>query len=321
MLINTGILILGFVLLIKGADFFVDGSSSIAKTLLIPPLVIGLTIVAMGTSLPELSVSVVSSLQGNNELSVSNVTGSNLFNLVVVLGASALILPLNVDDRVLRRDFPISILCTAGLMIMCYKGMCIGRFAGTVLCAAFVLYIIYTVRAATKSRKARLSQHDDEFQEAAQEYRILPMWQSVLYVAGGAVAVKFGGDFVVDSASYIAKSFGLSETLIGLTIVACGTSLPELVTSIQATRKGELDLAIGNVIGSNIFNILFILGVAAFLSPIAIVTANLVDMGVLIVVSLIVWGFCSTKKSLSRREGVFMLIMYTIYLVYIILRK
>ena len=321
MLINTGILILGFVLLIKGADFFVDGSSSIAKTLLIPPLIIGLTIVAMGTSLPELSVSVVSSLQGNNELSVSNVTGSNLFNLVVVLGASALILPLNVDDRVLRRDFPISILCAAGLMIMCYKGMCIGRFAGTVLCVAFVLYIIYTVRAATKSRKARLSQHDDEFQEAAQEYRILPMWQSVLYVIGGAVAVKFGGDFVVDSASYIAKSFGLSETLIGLTIVACGTSLPELVTSIQATRKGELDLAIGNVIGSNIFNILFILGVAAFLSPIAIVTANLVDMGVLIVVSLIVWGFCWTKKSLSRREGVFMLILYTIYLIYIILRK
>ena len=275
-MINTfmeiGILIIGFVLLIKGADFFVDGSSSVAKRLKVPSMIIGLTIVAMGTSLPECAVSVAASMSNNNALAVSNVVGSNLFNLMVVCGV-----------------------CTIFI----------------VLFAAYLGWMIYS---ALQARNKALSEDNDE------EIKLLPVWQCIVYIVGGAAAIKFGGDFVVEGATAIATMLGLSQNLIGLTIVALGTSLPELVTSIVAARKNEIDMALGNVIGSNIFNILLVLGIAGVISPVAIIAENLIDTFILFVVSTLVWIFAWKKKELVKWQGIVMLAIYTAYLVYICMR-
>ncbi|MCR5499121.1 MAG: calcium/sodium antiporter [Acetatifactor sp.] len=306
------ILLLGFVLLIKGADFFVDGASSVAKILKVPSIIIGLTVVAMGTSLPELAVSVTASMSGNNALAVSNVVGSNLFNLMVVLGASALMNPIIVGKETIKKDYPFSVACAGLLLILGFIGMELGQVDGLILLLIFIAFILYQVISALKAR----ADVDDEDEEVKQ----IPLWLSIIYIIGGAVAIKFGGDFVVDSAVSIAKAFGLSETLIGLTIVALGTSLPELVTSVVAARKGELDMAVGNVVGSNVFNILMILGVAASLSPITFLQENIIDIVILIVFSLITWVLCWTKGKLQKKEGFFMIALYAAYLVYICTR-
>lgn len=306
------LLIVGFVLLIKGADFFVDGSSSVAKRLKVPSLIIGLTIVAMGTSLPECAVSVTASLNNNNTLAISNAVGSNTFNLMVVCGACTLFAPLAVSVKTLKREFPFSVLCALILLALGCIGMSVGRIEGIVLTAVFIAYIVWMIMSALKARAAFA---DDEAQ-----YEILPVWKCVLFILGGIVAIKFGGDFVVNGASTIARSFGLSQTFIGLTVVACGTSLPELVTSIVAARKNEVDMALGNVIGSNIFNILFVLGIASLISPISFITENIIDIVILVVFSLLVWIFAWTKKEIRRREGIIMLAAYLAYMVYICLR-
>ncbi len=305
------ILVIGFFLLIKGADFFVEGSSSVAKLLRVPSIIIGLTIVAMGTSLPECAVSVTASLSGNNALAVSNVIGSNIFNLLVVCGFCALFTPLAVQKDTIKRDIPFSLICTFVMLILGWIGMSLGHLDGVIFLVIFAGFIIMMVRSALNARS--------EVQDG-DEIEVLPVWKCIVFIIGGAIAIKYGGDFVVDGASFIASAMGLSQNLIGLTIVALGTSLPELVTSIVAAKKDEVDMAVGNVIGSNVFNILFVLGIAATISPVAFIFENVIDIIVLIAVTLIIWFFAWSKNEINRKEGVAMLALYVIYMVYIIVR-
>lgn len=311
MILAVIFLVLGFVLLIKGADFFVEGSSSVAKMFKVPSMIIGMTIVAMGTSLPECAVSVTASISNNNALAVSNAVGSNIFNLMVVCGACALFAPLAVQKETLKREFPFSVICALLLLGLSYMGSELGRIDGLVMLAIFTAYLIWMILSAKKARKNA----EDE-----KEGKVLPVWKCLIFIVGGAVAIKYGGDFVVDGASVIAGWFGLSQTLIGLTVVALGTSLPELVTSIVAARRNEVDMALGNVIGSNIFNILLVLGVASAISPIAFIRENMIDIIILVVMSVIVWMMAWTKGKVKKGEGFLMLFIYAVYLVYICIR-
>lgn len=319
------ILVIGFVLLIKGADFFVEGSSSVAKKFHVPAMLIGMTIVAMGTSLPECAVSVTASLANNNSLAVSNVIGSNIFNLMVVCGACALFSPLTIRQDTLKKEFPLSIICAALMLVLGYIGMTLGHIDGIIFLVLFVGYLLWMIQSAKKARAAVLSDPAQSGQIEQSEFveeniAILPTWKSLVFIIGGMIAIKFGGDFVVDGASSIASSMGLSQTLIGLTIVAMGTSLPELVTSLVAAKKGEVDMALGNVIGSDIFNILFVLGIATVISPISFLMENVIDIILLIIMSLIVLAFAWTRQQINRKEGILMLLMYAAYMVYICVR-
>ena len=319
------ILVIGFVLLIKGADFFVEGSSSVAKKFHVPAMLIGMTIVAMGTSLPECAVSVTASLANNNSLAVSNVIGSNIFNLMVVCGACALFSPLTIRQDTLKKEFPLSIICSALMLVLGYIGMTLGHIDGIIFLVLFVGYLLWMIQSAKKARAAVLSDPAQSGQTEQAEFveeniAILPTWKSLVFIIGGMIAIKFGGDFVVNGASSIASSMGLSQTLIGLTIVAMGTSLPELVTSLVAAKKGEVDMALGNVIGSDIFNILFVLGIATAISPISFLMENVIDIILLIIMSVIVLAFAWTKQQINRKEGILMLLMYAAYMVYICVR-
>ena len=305
-------LIVGFVLLIKGADFFVEGSSSVAKKLRVPSIIIGMTIVAMGTSLPETSVSVSASIAAKNDLAISNVIGSNIFNLMVVCGICAVLCPLTVDGTTLKRDFPFSIVMAGLLMALGGIDGVVGRFDGILFLVLFVVFLLIMIYSAKKSR--------DNSAPEADEYKIMPVWKCILYMVGGIAAIAAGGEMVVEGASDIARAFGMSENLIGMTIVALGTSLPELVTSVVAARKNELDMALGNVIGSNIFSILFVLGIASAISPVSYTNENLIDSAVLIVMSMIVLIFCLPKKRLIRWNGAAMLALYAGYTAYIFTR-
>ena len=323
-LLNILILIVGFVALIKGADFFVEGSAAVAKKFHIPGVIIGLTIVAMGTSAPELAVSVSAGLSGSNALAISNVIGSNIFNLLVVLGVCAILHPVAVEKGIMKRDFPYSIVITiilglfsAGYLFTGKSGTLadgvmqtgtIYRWVGLILIALFIFYLYLTVRAALQNR------------EEGEDFGDIPMWKSLLFIIGGAAAIVIGGQLVVNSAKAIALFCGMSETLVGLTIVAIGTSLPELVTSIVASRKGQNGMAVGNVVGSNIFNILLILGLSSTLHPIPVGMESLIDMAVLLVMSIIVFIFCRSGKNLGKKEGFIMVLFYVAYTVYAIMR-
>ena len=252
MILTYALLIVGFVLLIKGADFFVEASSSIAKTLRVPSIIIGLTIVAFGTSMPELAVSTTASLAGNNEIAVGNVIGSNIFNLLVVLGACGAIRPFAVQ---LRWDYAASVGVAAVLFVMIIGDHFVSRPEAIILLVLFVVFVAMTVRDALSNRIEE------------EEYKSITPLRCVIYIVGGLAAIVFGGDLVVKCAKEIALALGMSQTLVGLTVVALGTSLPELVTSVVASRKGENGLALGNVIGSNIFNILMVLGASAAVKP------------------------------------------------------
>lgn len=307
------LLVLGFVLLIKGADFFVEGSSSVAKRLRVPSLIIGMTIVAMGTSLPECAVSIRAALAHNTGVAVGNAVGSNIFNLMVVCGVCSLFCVMPVSRETLKRDFPLSILAAIALLGLGYMGMTLGHIDGAILLGAFTGFLIWMIQSARKARANGEAGEDEE-------YKIRPVWQCVIFIVGGAVAIKYGGDFVVNSASKIADNFGMSPNLIGLTIVAFGTSLPELVTSVVAAKKKEVDMALGNVIGSNIFNILLVLGVASAICPIQFKMENIIDITVLVAVSILVLIFCWTKQKLVRWEGIVMLLVYAGYMGYICVR-
>ena len=300
------LLIVGFVLLIKGADFFVDGSAALAGYLKVPSVIIGLTIVAIGTSLPEAAVSISAGLAGSNEIAVSNIVGSNIFNTLVVVGASALIRPFAADSQIVKRDLPVNFLVTVILYIMVIGGM-LSRIEGLILLAGIITYITVMVRSALKNR-------------VEEEIEPISLSKAALFIALGLAAVVFGGDVVVDSATAIAKSLGLSETLIGLTIVAIGTSLPELVTSVVASRKGESGLALGNAIGSNIFNILFILGMSSTLMPIPVVNENITDTLVLIGICVLIYAFARFGEKIGRGKGLTMIAIYIAYTAYIIMR-
>lgn len=311
-MVSVFMIVVGFILLIKGADFFVEGSSSLAKRLEVPSMIIGLTIVAMGTSLPECAVSVTAAMEGNNTLAVSNVVGSNIFNLLIVCGLCALFSRLPVQRATLIKEFPFSVFCALLLLAMGCMGMSVGRIEGIILLLIFTAYILWMIRSAMSNRQIAAAEDD--------EYRILPVWRCALYIIAGMAAIKFGGDFVVDSAVVIAAELGLSDTLIGLTIVAVGTSLPELVTSVVAARKNEVEIAVGNVIGSNIFNILLVLGVAAVISPIGFIAENVTDILVVTGVSVVVWLFAWKKQSIGRVSGFLMIMIYSAYMYYICVR-
>ena len=326
------ILIVGFVLLIKGADFFVEGSSAVAKRLRIPSMIIGMTIVAMGTSLPECAVSVTASLTGNNTLAISNAIGSNIFNLLVVCGVCSLFVPLAVQKSTLQKEFPLSIFCAELLLLLGYLGMTLGHIDGIILIIIFAGYLLWMIQSARNARNQTFADEDsdtagsrtslsaEEIEQVASNINLLPAWKCIIFILGGMIAIKYGGDFVVNGASAIASSLGLSQTLIGLTIIAMGTSLPELVTSIVAAKKDEVDMAVGNVIGSNIFNILLVLGVAAAISPLEFIMENMIDIAFLILISVITLVFAWTSKEINRKEGIIMLLLYAVYMVYICMR-
>lgn len=316
------LLIIGFVFLVKGADAFVEGCSSIARRYHVPSLIIGMTIVAMGTSLPETAVSVTAAVTGNNALAVSNAVGSNIFNLMVVVGTCTLFTSVAVQINTLKIDFPISILCAILLLILGAAGMSLGHIDGVVFIILFLAFILYMIRSAQTSREKNVEPgvEEEEYLLEAEEIQEMSMGKSVIYILLGAVAIAVGSDWVVDGACTVAAAIGISQTLIGLTVVAFGTSLPELVTSIVAAKKGEVDMALGNVIGSNIFNILMVLGIAAAISPVAFLTENIIDIAVLIVFSVIGWIMAWTKRELNRKEGIIMLLLYAVYVVYICMR-
>lgn len=312
------LLVIGFVFLIKGADFFVEGSSSVAKRLKVPSIIIGMTIVAMGTSLPETAVSITASITDNNALAISNAVGSNIFNLMVVIGACALLVPVKVQLQTLKKDIPFSILCALALLALGAIGMTLGHIDGVILLVIFVGFILSMINNAKKARNA--GEEENEFLQEAENMELLSVGKSVLYIVLGACAIGLGGDFVVDSASFVAAHFGISQTIIGLTVVALGTSLPELVTSIVAARKDEVDMALGNAIGSNVFNILMVLGIAGAISPITFMMENIIDIVILVAFSAIVWVMAWTKKRLDKGEGLIMILLYAAYVVYICMR-
>ena len=301
------LLLIGFVLLIKGADFFVDGSSSLARIMKVPSVIIGLTIVAMGTSAPEASVSVNAALAGSNDIAISNVIGSNLFNGLVVVGVCAFMAGFKTNPEILKRDMPLNIIVTAILCIMLLDRH-INHIEGIILLISMAVYIAVMVISALKNR------------ETADECKILSLPKSLIFIIGGLIAVIFGGTLVVDNACLIAKDFGVSENFIGLTIIAIGTSLPELVTSITATRKGDSGLALGNAIGSNLFNILFILGMSATICPLNVLSESIIDCIILLVSAVILYVFARTKKTLFRWEGIVCVVIYGGYTGYLLIR-
>lgn len=320
------LLILGFVLLIKGADYFVDGSSSVARILKVPTIIIGLTVVAFGTSMPELSVSVTAALKGENDLAVSNVLGSNIFNLLVVLGCCALVNPVQAKWSLLKKEFPFSIFVAVILLLLnsdfsvtkVLSGsgtFVLGRWGGMLFLILFGMFLYATVREALTSRDGT---DGGEAVGDGEEYKVLTPARSAVYIVCGLAGIVLGGELVVNSATGIAVRFGLSQTFIGLTIVALGTSLPELVTSMVAAGKGENDLAVGNVVGSNIFNILLILGVSATITPIVLDVTAVYDTLILIAASLIVYGAALSKREIRRNEGALFLLAYLTFFVYIL---
>lgn len=301
------LLIVGFVLLIKGASMFVDGSSSIAGILKVPSVIIGLTIVSMGTSAPEAAVSINAGLVGNSDISLGNIIGSNIFNLLAVIGACAAIYPADSNEDILRRDLWWNIGVSILLLAAIFDGK-LSRLEGVLFLAIFIFYLGLMVRSAMKNR----------IEESPMD--VLPLWKSLLFVVIGLAAVVFGGDLVVDNASLIAKAWGMSDTLVGLTIVAIGTSLPELVTSITAAKKGDSGIALGNAVGSCLLNILFILGTTSILTPINAVPELIIDTAILIVITIIILILAKSGKKTTRIEGIVCVALYIVYTVYIIIR-
>lgn len=313
-------LVIGFVLLVWGADKFVEGASALARKMGVSPLLVGLTIVAFGTSMPELAVSVTAALRGANEIAVGNVVGSNMFNLLVVAGLSAVICPLVMDKMLLRRDWPLSIFAAVLLLVAIAPDHVIARWEGAVLLVIFAVILSRQIKAALNDR-AQLAAAEAEAAEEAEEAAEMTKSPVMIWVniVLGLACIVLGGQLAVNGATGIARMFGLSETLIGLTIVAIGTSLPELVTSIVAARKGQNEIAMGNVIGSNLFNILLILGVSAVITPIPVQATSIIDCLFLIAIS-VVFYLPARKGKLGRLPGAVMAAMYVAYTAYLIMR-
>ena len=310
--------IIGFLFLIKGADFLVDGSSSIARRLNVSDLVIGLTVVAFGTSMPELFVNVIASFRGNSGIAIGNVVGSNIANVFLILGVSSLIYPLAVTKGTVWKEIPFSLLAAIVLLVVANDQLLNGiqasiltRIDGLVFISFFIIFIYYTFSIAT--RVEGLEEH-----VPAKQYG----WPlSFIYIILGLSGLTLGGKWIVDGAAALAGRFGMSESLIGLTIVAVGTSLPELATSAVAAYKRNAEIAIGNVVGSNIFNIFFVLGISAIIKPLPFQIKNNFDIGVIILSSLLLFLFMFTgkKRSLDRWEGLIFLALYGLYISYLFL--
>lgn len=300
------LLVIGFALLTKGADWFVDGAAGIAARFGIPQLVIGLTIVAMGTSAPEAAVSITAALNGNAEITIGNIVGSNILNILIILGVTAVMTEVAVKKSTIRIEIPFMLCITLVLMVQGIMGGNISRMDGVILWVLFLIYLIYLFVMAKKG-------------EAEEEDKKQPLWMQLIMLVAGIVAIVGGSDLTVDSASVIATTLGMDERLIGLTIVAFGTSLPELVTSVTAARKGKADIAIGNIVGSNIFNILFVVGTTSIITPVLFKSSFVIDSVVAVVAGILLWiGVAKTKK-LKRPMGILMLICYGVYFVYLLM--
>ena len=303
--IAIALLIVGFVMLTKGADWFVDGSSALAFRLGIPQLVIGLTIVAMGTSAPEAAVSITSALKGNEGITVGNVVGSNIMNILLILGIASVIVPLAVQKSTRMIEIPYMIAITVLFGVLGYTGEMVTRVEGGILWIAFLIYLGYLLWMAKKGK---------EDNEPDEKQKRLPV--QLLMILIGLICIVLGSDFVVDGATEIAKVIGISERIIGLTIVAFGTSLPELVTSIAAARRGNADIAIGNIVGSNVFNILFVAGTSALISPIVFESKFVLDTAVATATAvLLLVCVCNKESKLKRSGGIIMLAAYAAYFV------
>ena len=314
------ILVIGFALLIKGADVFVEGASSIAKKFKVPSMIIGLTIVAMGTSAPEAAVSITSSLAGQNDMSVANVVGSNFFNILVVLGVSSIIAKLPVQKETIKKDTPFLIL-VSGLLLIFGINFKLGRIEGIALLALFTYFLVNTIKSAkmaTDSTSSETGETAIAIETESSSQISLP--KTILISLVGIVGIVVGGDMVVNSATSIATSFGMSANLVGLTIVAVGTSLPEFVTSIVAIKKGETEIAIGNVIGSNLFNILLVLGLAATINPIAMSMSAFIDIVFMVLITLLLYMFMKKDNSLVKKQGIILVVLYIAYMAYTIMR-
>ncbi|MEG1441676.1 MAG: calcium/sodium antiporter [Oscillospiraceae bacterium] len=315
-MLNILFLVIGFILLIKGADLFVDSSSALATRLRIPPIIIGLTVVAFGTSAPEAAVSISASISGSNDIAIGNIIGSNLFNLLMVSGISALLLPIAISRDTIRRDFPMSLVSAVLLLVLSLVGMAdmqLTRIDGIILLLFFCWFMYTSIHSARAFQKS-------EAPVDLTTIDIMPLPKSIIIGIIGIVGIVLGGHTVVIASTSIARIFGISERLIGLTIVAIGTSLPELVTSVVAAKKGQADIAMGNVLGSNMFNIFFILGISAFISPLTIALESVIDTSILIAVSAIAYFIAWKNKKISRLSGGFLVAIYIIYAIYIIMR-
>ena len=307
------LLILGFVLLIKGADMFVEGSSNIAKFFKIPTIIIGLTLVAFGTSAPEAAVSITAAMNGNSDIAISNIVGSNIFNLLCVLGFTAIFKDVVANKEVIRKDYKLSIFSGVLLLILILVNslfvghLVLGRISGLILLIVLGIYLYNMIKNINEEDKKKIENKKFSIKD-------------IIFIAIGLACVVYGGDLTVDNATLIAKAWGLSDRFIGLTIVAIGTSLPELCTSLVALFKGENDIAVGNVIGSNIFNILFILGTSSLLSPMNIGLESIIDLMIFIVCAIGVLLFFFSDFKIKRREAMSMLAVYVTYCIYILFR-
>lgn len=306
-LIQLLLLIAGFIMLVKGADWFVDGAAGIAEKFGIPHLVIGLTIVAMGTSAPEAAVSITAGLKGNAGITIGNIVGSNILNILIILGIASVITTIAVQKSTVKVEIPYMLLITLLLLVLGYTGNEIVFWEGIVLWIGFIIYLGYLFWMAKKDKT-----------EAPEDKEQQPVWKLILLVVLGLVLIMIGSDFAVDAATAIAKMVGLSERFIGLTIVALGTSLPELVTSVSAARKGEADIAIGNIVGSNIFNILFVVGTTALITPVVFEAKFVIDTLIAVAAGVLLWLCVFKDKKLSRAGGILMLIGYAAYFIYLI---
>lgn len=311
------LLIIGFFFLIKGADLFVEGAASIARKFNVPAMVIGLTIVAMGTSAPEAAVSITSSLAGQNDMSVANVVGSNFFNILIVLGVSAILAKLPVQKDTIKKDTPF-LLFVSVLLLLFSLDLNINRIEGLVLLVVFAYFLVSTVKGSKKSSSNSVSQ--SEVAMEMEVYEEVSLSKTILLSILGILGIILGGDMVVNSATDIATSFGMSANLVGLTIVAVGTSLPEFVTSIVAIKKGETEIAIGNVIGSNIFNILLVLGLATTIKPITISMLALMDIIFMVAITVLLYIFMKKDNSLVKKQGLILIAIYIAYMAYTIMR-
>lgn len=309
-LIQAVLLVAGFIMLIKGADWFVEGASKIADRFGIPQLVIGLTIVAMGTSAPEAAVSITSALKGSAEITIGNVLGSNILNVFIILGLTAVVRSIAVQSSTIKYEMPLTIAVTVLLAGLGLADNEISRLEGVILWVVFIGYTIYLLKMARAGQST--------VEEVAETEKKDPMWKLLVLVIIGVVLIVWGSDVTVNAATALAKIFGMSERLIGLTIVALGTSLPELVTSVTAAIKGKADIAVGNVVGSNIFNILFVVGTTALITPVAYSAGFVVDSIVAIAAMVLLLVFVIPRKKLNRPAGIVMLVCYAGYFIYLI---
>lgn len=322
MLINFLGIILGLALLTKGADLFVDGASGLAAKLGIPPLVVGLTIVALGTSAPEAAISIAAATQAAGSITIANVLGSNIVNTLVILGVVALVAKVPVRRTTMRVDMPLVMAATALLLGLCLHDGMLGRLDALVLLALLAGYLFYLVRTAQKAEPHAEKDKDDAVDngvpapEASKRAASTP-WQLGLSILGAAV-ICFGADLTVDNALVLAEGWGIPQRVVGLTVIALGTSLPELVTSVTAARKGQTDIALGNVVGSSILNLLFVLGVSGVLSPIPFSSELLFDGVVALAAIALVWVLCARNKALGRLGGASLLASYATYVGYLL---